>query len=409
MKRLLMITAALFLGLTFAQQTITVASFPNLTTATEAAAALYEEQNPDVTIEIVSKEFGDHHNALLTALAGGAGAPDVTAIEIGFISQFASAGGLVDLSQAPYNAGEVTGNIVDYALNQATTSDGRLIAIPTDIGPGAMFYRNDILEQIGANPDEIGTDWDSYLEFGRTLKEEGLYLIPNARRVYDAYIRSNAPEGEGLFFDAEGNPVVNSERFIQAFELAKTIRDEGMDLNVGDWSPEWAAGFRDGQVATEMFGFWLTGWLESTVPETSGMWRVTTLPNDSYVSWGGSYYAIPEQSQNKELAWDFIQFLTTNPDTQMLAFQEIGAFPSDTEVYDNPVFDEPVEFLGGQEAYAVAINIAEQIGGQTVNPNDDLAGEIVGDQLTQVLTEGKDIQTALDEAQSLIERRVSRQ
>lgn len=409
MKRLLMLTAALFLGFTFAQQSITVASFPNLTTATEAAAQAYMEQNPDVTIEIVSKEFNDHHSALLTALAGGAGAPDVTAIEIGFISQFASAGGLVDLSQAPYNAGEVTDNIVDYALNQATTSDGRLIAIPTDLGPGAMFYRNDILEQMGANPDEIGTDWDSYLEFGRALKEEGLYLIPNATRIYDAYIRANAGEGEGLYFDAEGTPVVNSERFVRAFELAKTIRDEGMDLNVASWSPEWAAGFRDGQVATEMFGFWLTGWLEGTVPETSGLWRVTSLPADSYVSWGGSYYAIPEQSDNKELAWDFIQFLTTNPDTQMLAFQQIGAFPSYTEVYDNPVFEEPVEFLGGQEAYAVAIDIAAQIGGQTVNPNDDLAGEIVADQLTQVLTEGKDIQTALDEAQSLIERRVSRQ
>ena len=408
MKRLLMLTAVLFLGLTFAQQSITVASFPNLTTATEAAAQAYMEQNPDVTIEIVSKEFNDHHSALLTALAGGAGAPDVTAIEIGFISQFASAGGLVDLSQAPYNAGEVTGNIVDYALNQATTSDGRLIAIPTDLGPGAMFYRNDIIEQMGANPDEIGTDWDSYLEFGRALKEEGLYLIPNATRIYDAYIRANAGEGEGLYFDAEGTPVVNSERFIRAFELAKTIRDEGMDLNVASWSPEWAAGFRDGQVATEMFGFWLTGWLEGTVPETSGLWRVTSLPAESYVSWGGSYYAIPEQSDNKELAWDFIQFLTTNPDTQMLAFQEIGAFPSYTEVYDNPVFAEPVEFLGGQEAYAVAIDIAEQIGGQTVNPNDDLASEIVSDQLTQVLTEDKDIQTALDEAQMLIERRVSR-
>ena len=408
MKRLLMLTTALFLGFTFAQQSITVASFPNLTTATEAAAQVYMEQNPDVTIEIVSKEFNDHHSALLTALAGGAGAPDVTAIEIGFISQFASAGGLVDLSQAPYNAGEVTGNIVDYALNQATTSDGRLIAIPTDLGPGAMFYRNDIIEQMGANPDEIGTDWDSYLEFGRALKEEGLYLIPNATRIYDAYIRANAGEGEGLYFDAEGNPVVNSERFIRAFELAKTIRDEGMDLNVASWSPEWAAGFRDGQVATEMFGFWLTGWLEGTVPETSGLWRVTSLPAESYVSWGGSYYAIPEQSQNKELAWDFIQFLTTNPDTQMLAFQEIGAFPSYTEVYDNSVFEEPVEFLGGQEAYAVAIDIAEQIGGQTVNPNDDLAMEIVNDQLTQVLTEDKDIQTALDEAQMLIERRVAR-
>ena len=408
MKRLLILTAALFLTPAFAQQTLTVAGFPNLTDAVQAAATIYEEQNPDVNIEVVSKEFVDHHTALLTALASGAGAPDVTAIEIGFISQFASAGGLVDLSGAPYNADEATQDIVDYALEQATTSDGRLIAIPTDLGPGTMFYRRDILEQMGTTPEEIGQDWDSYLEFGRALKEQGLILIPNAARVYHAYIRSNAPEGEGLFFDAEGNPVVTSERFAEAFELAKTIRDEGMDLNVTDWSPEWAAAFQSGQAATELFGFWLTGWLESTVPDTSGLWGVTTLPNESYVSWGGSFYAIPEGSDNKELAWDFIQFLTTNPDTQMLAFETIGAFPSDTEAYDNAIFEEPVEFLGGQQAYQVAIDIANEITGQPVNPNDNLADEIVGDQLTQVLTEGKDISAALEEAQRLIERRVSR-
>ena len=409
MKRALVLTAALLSSLTFAQKTtLTVAGFPNLTDVITAAAKVYEQQNPDVDIKVVSKQFADHHTALLTALASGSGAPDVAAIEIGYISQFASAGGFVDLSQAPYNAGEVDNNTVQYALEQATTSDGRLIAMPTDLGPGTMFYRRDILDKMGVKPEEIGQSWDSYLEFGRALKKQGLYLIPNATRIYNAYIRSNAPQGEGLYFDADGNPTVNSERFTKAFELAKTIRDEGMDLNVGDFTPEWAAAFQDGQAATELDGFWLTGWLQDTVPDTSGKWGVTTLPADSYVSWGGSFYAIPEQSQNKEQAWDFIKFLTTNPDTQLLAFQTIGAFPADKTVYDNAIFQEPVPFLGGQKGYEVAINVAQKINGQPVNPNDNLASEIVTDQLTQVLTEGKDISSALSEAQSLIERRVSR-
>ena len=409
MKQFLTLIAALLFGFSFAQQrTLTIAGFPNLTDAIEAAVAVYEEQNPDVDVQVVAKQYTDHHSALLTALASGSGASDVTAIAIDYISQFASAGGLVDLSQAPYNAGEVTGDVVDYALTQATTSDGRLIAIPTDLGPGTMFYRRDVLDQMGTTPEEVGQSWDSYIEFGRALKEQGLTLIPNASRVYEAYIRSNVPKGEGLYFDAEGDPIVNSERFVQAFELAKTIREEGLDLNVDNQSPEWVAAFQDGQAATDMAGFWLTGWLATNLPDTAGLWGVANLPAESYVSWGGSFYAIPEQSDNKELAWDFIQFLTTNPDTQLLAFETIGAFPSDSAVYDNPIFDKPVAFLGDQKAYEVAINVAENITGVPVNPNDQLANEIVSDQLTQVLTEGKDITAALEEAQSLIERRVSR-
>ena len=410
MKKTLVLLFTLFLSVSFAQEqtTLTVASFPDLSTATKAAAEVFEQENPNVTVNVVEKEFNDHHTALLTTLASGAGAPDVTAIEVGFIAQFVGAGGFEDLTQEPYNAGQYKEQTAGYAWEQGSTPEGSLVAMPVDLGPGTMYYRQDLFEQAGIDPSAAQGSWEDYLEVGRQLKEQNIRLIPNATHVANAIIRSETPEGEGFYFDSEGNPNVTEERFQKAFRIAKAIRDEGLDLNVSDWSPEWAAGLKEGTVATEMFGFWLQGFLQSNAPDTAGDWRVSNLPGGAYTSWGGSFYAIPQAAQNKELAWQFIEFMTTREDIQKLAFEEIGAFPSVTTVYDDPIFEEPLEFLGGQEGRQVAIEVVNNIKNVATYPNDNLATEIIGDQLTQVLTQDKDIDTALAEAQRLIERRAGR-
>src|SRR5512140_1570933 len=88
-----------------AETTITVASFPSFDESTKAAKEGFEKKYPDIKIKLQSLAFGDHHNAMITALASGTNLPDVMAVEIGFIGRFAeSKDALEDLGAAPYNA-----------------------------------------------------------------------------------------------------------------------------------------------------------------------------------------------------------------------------------------------------------------------------------------------------------------
>lgn len=414
MKRALLLIVSL-LGLTLAQQrTITISGFPNLTEAIEVIIERYMAENPDVNVVLEVREFGDHHTNLLTTLAAGTGATDVVAIEIGYIARFVAEGGLVDLSQPPYNASEFLDQLADYAVAQATTVDGRIVAIPTDIAPGVMFYRRDRFEEIGADIEQVIRSWDDYIAFGQQVTRDtngdgqiDVFLIADAADVFNAMIRIGLEPGQGLYFDANGNPLVNTERFHEAFRVAKAIRDAGLDAQIGAWSNEWYEAFRRGTVATQFSGAWLQGHLQSWMaPETAGLWGVSRFPGDAFAPWGGSFYAIPEQSANKELAWDLIKFMTTREDIQKLAFNQIEAFPAVKALWDDPVFEEPQAFLAGQQSRLLYIDIVDNIQGTFTHPGDIIAEEVVGNALSSVLNEGRDIAEALAEAEAIIRRRV---
>ncbi len=400
------------------KQTLTVATFCSLCNATKPLAEAYMEANPGVEIIVNELEFGDHHNNLVTALATGEGAPDVAAVEVGFIAKFVADGGLEDLTQAPYNAGVYEDQIADYAWAQGSTADGRLIAIPVDIAPGAMFYRHDRFEEIGMGVDDVLGSWDDLIAFGkevtRDLDGDGVndvYLIADAADVYAGMIRTGVEEGQGIYFDSEGNVLVNSERFHEAFRVAKEIRDAGLDAQIGAWSNEWYQAFKDGTVAVQLSGAWLAGSLRDWMaPDTAGLWGASNLPGGSYSTWGGSFFGIPVAADdaNKELAWDFIQYMTTTEEAQQMAFDKIEAFPSIKSLWDEPMMSEPDPFLNGQQARLLYVDIIGNISGTTTHPGDVIAAEIVAGALSQVLNEDRDIADALMEAERLIERQARR-
>ncbi|MEM7738887.1 MAG: extracellular solute-binding protein [Deinococcota bacterium] len=416
MKRLGIFALTLLMLTATAQETtvLTVGSFPSLSETTTALAEAYMEMNPDVTIEMQILEFGDYHNALTTSLATGEGAPDVSAIEVGFIAKFVADGGLVDLSQPPFNAGEYTPLIADYAVAQGTTADGRIVAMPTDLGPGVLYWRRDRFEEVGAEVSDVLGSWDDYIAFGkqvtRDLDGDGandVFLIADAADVYNAMIRTGLEEGQGIYFDSNGEVLVNTERFYNAFAVAKEIRDAGLDAQIGAWSNEWYQAFKDGAVATQMSGAWLRGQLENWMaPETTGLWGAENLPGGSFSTWGGSFYAIPEQSDNKELAWDFIKFMTTTEQAQLDSFALIEAFPALKSTWEDPIFQEEIPFLANQQARLLFIDIIDNIQGTVTHPGDVVAQEIVTNALSQVLNEDRPIEDALANAERLIQRRV---
>jgi multiple sugar transport system substrate-binding protein len=251
--------------------------------------------------------------------------------------------------------------------------------------------------------------WNGYIEAGKKIKamDKNIFLIANAADVAWINIFASVGAGEGYYFDKSGKVIVDSSRFVRAFELAKQIRDAGLDAKIGAWTNEWYDGFKKGTVATQFSGAWLQGHLQNWMaPETKGLWRVQQLPEGLYGSWGGSFYGIPSASKNKAEAWTLIKYLTTNRASQIAAFKAIGAFPALLSAQTDPVFEEGVDFLGGQKARVLWREAARKIKPVEANKYDRVANEIISTALSQVLDEGKDIKAALAEAKTLIERRM---
>ncbi len=411
MKALPFAIASFFAANAFADQVeITVASFPNFNQSAEAAIPIFEEQNPGIKVKLVTLAYGDHHNAMTTALATGANLPDVMGIENAYVGRFVESGGLEDLMASPYNAGKFTEQLVPFSVAQGTSSKGELSGMPADIGPGATFYRHDILEQAGVSEADLLESWDSFIEAGIKVKEKtGNYLLANAVDIKDIYIRSNLKPNEGLYFDKDHNVIVNTDRFKEAFRLSKEARDAGIDAEVGQWSNEWTEGLRRGNISVQMMGAWLGGHLEDWIaPDAQGLWRTADLPNGSLASWGGSFYSIPKKAQHKEEAWKFIEFMATNEDIQLLAFKEINAFPSLVSTHQTDFFNNKIAYLGDQEARLIWRKSAETIPAVAVDRYDEVARQVIDDALEKVLEHDADIDAVLAEAEKQIKRRARR-
>ena len=58
----------------------------------------------------------------------------------------------------------------------------------------------------------------------------------------DILIRTGIKPGDGLYFDRDSRVLVDSPRFVRAFELAREVRRHKLDASVSTWSNEWSRG-----------------------------------------------------------------------------------------------------------------------------------------------------------------------
>ena len=404
--------AALWPSLASAQQTLTVAAYPAVDEIVRSAIPQWKRVHPTVDIKVVSRQFSDHHTAMTTALSTSFYLPDVMALEVGYVGRFAQGGGLEDLARQPFDIKKFQSRWVPYAVQQATNRRGQVVAAPTDVGPGTLLYRADILAKAGVSEAELTQSWDGYVATGAKIKAAtGAYLMAHARDMKDIVIRTGIRPGEGLYFDNQSNVLVTSPRFVRAFELARRVRQHKLDAKVSAWSNEWSEGFKRGTIATQMTGAWLAGHLNNWLaPGTRGQWRAAQLPEGAFAAYGGTFFAIARAApaEHKALAWEFIQLMTLSREVQLSAFKSQDAFPALLETYDDAFFDLPIEFLGGQKARVGWRLAAAKIAAVDVHKQDAFADEVINTELDKVLDRGKDISTALADAQRLLLQRARR-
>jgi multiple sugar transport system substrate-binding protein len=394
------------------RRVLTVAAFPLVDEIVRGVLPAWKERHPGVEVQVVSRQYIDHHTAMTTALSTSVLLPDVMALEASFLGRFFHGFGLDNLSAPPYHLERERERFVRFAYDQAINRRGETVAVPTDIGPGTLLYREDIMRRAGIAEADLTHSWESYVEAGRRIRAAtGAYLLANAQLLKDIVIRSGLRPGEGLFYDRDSNVLVNSPRFVRAFELARRVRREKLDARVRDWTNDWAEGFKRGTIATDLTGAWMVGQMASAVaPDTRGLWRAAALPEQTAVGFGGTYYAIPRRSDpaNKLLAWSLIRWLTMRRETQFAAFKSQDAFPALVETYDDPFFDEPLPFLGGQRARQLWRDVARRIQPEEIHRQNNFASEVVATELDNVMDRGKDIARALADAGRLLRQRANR-
>jgi multiple sugar transport system substrate-binding protein len=259
---------------------------------------------------------------------------------------------------------------------------------------------------------DLQPSWDAYVDAGiKIRKATGANLIGNVRTFKDLMIRGGLQKGQGIYFDSDSNVLVDTPRFHRAFELSLRMRRNHLEGHLETWSNEWAEAFRRDATATELGGSWMVGQLANWVaPGTKGLWRAAQLPEATWVSYGGTYYAIPRDSDpaKKALAWELIEMMTLDPSRQLAALETQDAFPALLAAQDDPKIDEPQAFLGGQRARELWREAARHITATAVHKQAKFAEDAVNAALDSVLDDGMNIRQALSDVARLLELRARR-
>jgi cellobiose transport system substrate-binding protein len=349
---------------------------------------------------------GDFKAKLTTTIASGKFVPDITGVKGEDMAAFLpQASKFVDLNTL--GASKVTSEYLTWKLQKGTTQDGKLVGFPIDIGPTAMFYREDLFAQAGlpTEPAAVGTavaTWDGYFALGQELKGKlpKTFLINNSGSIFGMVVG----QGTTRFIDDQNHFIGDQDHVRSAWDTAVRSVTLGINAKINDDS--WNAAIGNGALGTEIGAAWHALDISSAAPDTKGKWRVAANPGGPS-NIGGSFLAIPKAAANPELAFEIVTWLLS-PENQARGFTDAALFPSAPAAYKLPALTGGDPFFGGQATIDVFGPAAEKIPVSFEAPQDAAVSAPYYTELTNVEAKGKKPEDAwkdaVNEAKSIAER-----
>jgi trehalose/maltose transport system substrate-binding protein len=276
-------------------------------------------------------------------LESGAKVPDVYGIDV--IWPGILAGNLVDL-KAYVPEQEIAAHFPELIKND--TVNGRLVALPNNLGEGILFYRVDVLHKYGyTGPPRTWEDLEQMAKRIQAGERAG------GNKDFWGYVWQGAPsealtcnalewqaaEGGGTILDENGRPTVNNPSAIRAWDRAARW--------VGSISPpgvlaykEWDA-FNIWQAGNAAFmRNWPNAYVAARAPgsPTRDRFGIAPMPAGRAgfaTALGGQGYGVSRYSSHLREAAMLVRFLT-GPEEQARRCRESCNPPTIPELYKDP-------------------------------------------------------------------------
>ncbi|TQM89519.1 extracellular solute-binding protein [Roseinatronobacter monicus] len=272
---------------------------------------------------------------------------------------------------------------------------GSLFGLPFGSETSVLFYRSDIFEKHGLS---VPDTYDELLELACSIPElePGMGGVASraasGHQAAHAFLLHLAPLG-GRVFDDAWQPRINDAQGVAAAEALKRIVDCGPEGSSAFGPAEAANAFSQGQAAMFLDTI-------AYAPNLEDSSRSAVAGNVGYAmhpmgvtrasQTGGFGLGIPANAENKEAAFLLMQWLTSKEGD--LAVAMAGGNPSRFSTYAN-------EELNAQYPWSATFGAALEYADPDWRPIIPAWGRInadIGTTLSQVLTQGVDIQEALD-------------
>lgn len=331
-------------------------------------------------------------------LASGEPLPDLVRLNYTQFAEFQSAGLLYDMSAAvePYKA-----DIIPAVLELMTGEDGGIYCLPQEVKPKIWYYRTDIFEKAGVNPDDVDTV-DQLIEAAKKVYEATGTYIENYPTPVNAYDLTMLLSGNGgSFCDENGDYDLASDEGVRtAFQILKKYYDSGAFAPNVEWQADWQAAFTEGTITSQLIGAWMKQHLITWAPDQAGLWSSALWPEEiregSEACMG--IWVVFKDAPHAELAADVLAKYSFDPEFRRTVYAINGVIPPLESAKTDEFYATHPYFEGTslRDTYFEALNYLKAY---PYTPTFSLEQTIVVNYLNEYVSGNMSLDDALNAAQ----------
>jgi multiple sugar transport system substrate-binding protein len=292
----------------------------------DAVAAEFEAANPNINVEMEYVAYDALHDKFTTAMATNPPPYDVVIVDVIWYDEFINAGYIADVTDRV--TPEQRENVFDSAWNVTTRND-TVYGMPWLLDTKYLFYNMDMLSQAGF--DAPPATWEELVTQAQAIKDAGLAEFPivwswaqaeAAICDFTALLYGNG----GQFLDEDGNPAFNGPEGVGALQFMVDTVNNGLTnpSSITYLEEDVRNVFSSGRAAFALNWLYMYNLANFNEEESQiiGNVGITTIPvfesaaANGLVSAsvdGSMGFSVVATSQNQDAAWDYIEFLTSQP------------------------------------------------------------------------------------------------
>jgi multiple sugar transport system substrate-binding protein len=308
----------------------------------KAAKAEFEQAHPGTTIDLqpIIASNDDYTTKLQLQMRSPRTSPDLVYEDTFLINSDIEAGYLRPLDDYIAKWPDWD-QFADTAKTAGKALDGKTYGIPTGTDTRGIWFNKEILAKAGLPADWQPATWDDLLTAARTIKAAVPGVIPLSIYAGAGVGEASSMQGFEMLLYGTGDTlydrgsqkwVVGSKGFRDALQFTQTVYSEGLGptpqqvLETNFNNKVGQELIPAGKVAIAVEGSWLSNkWGEGGAnpwPQWSSVMGWTAMPTQTgqapgKVSMSGGWtWAIPQNADNPDLAWEFVK-LTNDKEHQL--------------------------------------------------------------------------------------------
>ncbi|GAA1805333.1 extracellular solute-binding protein [Luedemannella flava] len=364
----------------------------------------WNSTHPNIHVTASKQAQGDEEVTKLLTAAKAGSPPDLAQVEYQALPTLVSNDVLADIKD---KVGNAKSDFADGVWQTVTLGSDAVYAIPQDVGPMMLYYREDLFKKYGLT---VPKTWEEFAATARAARKKApkSYLTTFSSGDPGWFV-GLAQQAGASWWGVNGDTwsvSVNDPATKKVTDYWSGLVAEGVVDSKPMYTPEWNKSLNDGTLLAWPSAIWGPGVLAGNAADTKGKWAMAPLPQwvageNKTGSWGGSTTAVTEGSKHKDAAAQFAVWLNTDPEAVAALVREGGIYPASKAAQAGPALATAPDFFPNQpDFYVTAKGIADTAAGFTFGPNVNVAYSAYKDAFAKAIADKAPFGGALDTMQT---------